>query len=46
MSLTSDAIKVKLILPRSIRAAEISAEGVSIFKHEPGGTESCFRQFS
>ena len=24
-------------IPRSIRAAEISAEGVSIFKHDPGG---------
>ena len=24
-------------IPRSIRAAEISAEGVSIFKHNPGG---------
>lgn len=24
-------------IPRSVRAAEISAEGVSIFKHDPGG---------
>lgn len=24
-------------IPRSVRAAEISAEGISIFKHDPGG---------
>ena len=24
-------------IPRSVRASEISAEGVSIFKHDPGG---------
>ena len=24
-------------IPRSVRAAEISAEGVSIFRHDPGG---------
>ena len=24
-------------IPRSVRAAEISAEGMSIFKHDPGG---------
>ena len=30
-------------IPRSVRAAEISAEGVSIFKHDPGGkvAEAC-----
>lgn len=27
-------------IPRSVRAAEISAEGVSIFKHDPGGKVS------
>ena len=27
----------KADIPRSVRAAEISAEGVSIFKHDPGG---------
>ena len=24
-------------IPRSVRAAEISAEGTSIFRHDPGG---------